>query len=166
MVRARAVAVLLLAALAAGCAPDAEPAASTTADAPTVTPAAQPVPVGRTNMLALAEAQCLVRAELADTDVKTLTLLDCAAGHDAEVFAVRETAGEGFPGGTALAEAGRDHCETAFAQFVGLPWQESRLDFVVLVPSAESWDIAGDRATVCVLVTAADMAGSGRGAGY
>lgn len=168
-VRTHLAAALLLSAGLAGC--GSAPPAPTPTSAAAPTPTAEPSPVGEpvhtgatVDLLSLAPGQCLARAELEDPAVAELSLLDCAAAHDAEVFAVL-TADDGeFPGEEALVARAREYCVAAFESFVGIPWARSRLDFVVLVPDELTWTTADDRLSACVLVTPQYVAGSLSGA--
>jgi hypothetical protein len=79
--------------------------------------------------------------------------VQCFDPHDAEVYAiVRFTQGEGaaFPGRAAVQEFADEECFDRFEGFVGIPFEESRLDIATLWPTGASWE-EGDREATCVV---------------
>jgi hypothetical protein len=68
-------------------------------------------------------------------------VVDCSAEHQDEVMS-RGTLGgsKEWPGDAALWDAGADKCLSAFASYVGLDPDESRLDFDFLTPDKGSWN--------------------------
>lgn len=94
-------------------------------------------------------------------------VVDCLVPHDLEVAAVigaplPEAARH--PGVEALDWFGAAACELAFAHHVGVPWEESALDYRAVSPDAASWD-AGGRDVYCLVRTmdGAPLTGSVRG---
>lgn len=89
--------------------------------------------------------------DLPDTEAELVEDVDarpCAESHQFEVFLVGEVPEGEFPGDEAFDDYAFDNCFPAFADFVGLPFEESRLDMYYLVPTAESWEM-GDREVTC-----------------
>ncbi len=93
--------------------------------------------------------------------------VDCATGHDAELYEVATTPGDAdaaFPGGSALEDDARRACTDRFTAYVGRPYAESALGVVFLVPTPRTWDL-GDRAILCLVEDPdAPLVGSVRGA--
>jgi len=82
--------------------------------------------------------------------------ISCAEPHDAEVFLVTEIARDEravFPGEERAFDLAAELCLAEYAIFVGVPYESSSLDFMVLYPSAQTWSYAGDRAVVCAVTT-------------
>jgi hypothetical protein len=68
-------------------------------------------------------------------------VVDCSAEHEDEVMSRGTLAGsKEWPGDAALWDAGADKCLSAFASYVGLDPDESRLDFDFLTPDKDSWN--------------------------
>jgi hypothetical protein len=68
-------------------------------------------------------------------------VVDCSAEHEDEVMSRGTLAGsKEWPGDDALWDAGADKCLSAFASYVGLDPDESRLDFDFLTPDKDSWN--------------------------
>jgi len=59
----------------------------------------------------------------------------------------------GFPGGPALTAFAHKACQAAFADYVGVIFQNSTLFYTFLLPSARSWEQDGDRNVVCFVST-------------
>ena len=97
--------------------------------------------------------ECLTYPEVteAETEVNELPVVDCSEPHDAEVFALADSALEAFDKDALFTEA-EGYCYGQFESYVGLPYEESVIYFTTLVPSSDGWD-AGDRALICLLVS-------------
>jgi hypothetical protein len=101
---------------------------------------------------ALGIGDCLLEPETEEFD--TYIDLPCDEPHDLEVFhVVDHPAGEDepYPGVDAMAEQADEVCVAAFADFVGLPWQDSTLDTYHIYPVEQGWDLLGDREIVCAV---------------
>jgi hypothetical protein len=81
-----------------------------------------------------------------------ITKAACDLPHDSEVYAVLvgEEVGFGdYPGRRELEETAGRACEERFAEYVGIPYDDSELASRPLVPTRLSWE-AGDRRVVCL----------------
>jgi Septum formation/Bacterial PH domain len=79
-------------------------------------------------------------------------VVDCSAEHGAEVMSRGTLAGsKEWPGDSALWDAGADKCLSAFASYVGLDPDESRLDFDFLTPDKDSWN-DGKGTLICLVL--------------
>jgi Septum formation/Bacterial PH domain len=68
-------------------------------------------------------------------------VVDCRVEHGQEVMSRSTLAGnKKWPGDAAVEEAGADKCLSAFADYVGVEIDESRLDFDFLTPDKDSWN--------------------------
>ncbi len=79
--------------------------------------------------------------------------IPCEEAHEFEVFAVLEHGDAGqrrYPGDDAFARVAASCLESAFAEYVGLPYESSSLLVAWELPTAESWAL-GNRAVACLL---------------
>lgn len=97
--------------------------------------------------------QCLdTSGEVAETEgeVGHFPVVDCGEPHDAEVYAVVESAEPEFDIDAIEQEADLA-CYEAFESYVGLAWEDSSLYYSFVYPSSRSWD-DGDRQIACLLI--------------
>ena len=104
-------------------------------------------------------------AEVSDGDEAS-----CSEGHDNEVYAVADhPAGDDapYPGDEALEVYGIGYCLSEFENYVGISYEESRLDFTYLLPVRDGWEGDDDRGFVCFLydLNLAKLTGSMQGSG-
>ena len=102
-----------------------------------------------------------------DESVTDLETTDCSALHDAEIFYLSQVTEDERPSDSELEDMGGDACLAAFEGYVGIPYEESELDYTILYPSPGSWE-QGDREIICFIIsgdgTDTQLAGSMRGA--
>lgn len=100
----------------------------------------------------LEEGMCIVSLGGTDGTVEQLDVVDCDASHEAEVFSVFELEGgddDDFPGTAGVESDASSGCEERFEDYVGISFQESRLQATFLAPTEDTW-AGGDREVVCV----------------
>lgn len=100
--------------------------------------------------------------------VQGVDVVDCAAPHNNEVFALRQLP-DGpdtlFPGDEEAFVRSGELCLQDFAGYVGVVYEDSVLDVSVVYPSAETW-AEGDREIVCAVYDPSGaVSGTLRGAG-
>jgi len=79
--------------------------------------------------------------------------VSCSVAHEAEVIGTLVHTGNGpFPGVPTLLTYGQVPCIDAFRSYVGVDFQASSLDMVVVVPSEITW-AKGDRNIACLVIT-------------
>jgi hypothetical protein len=91
------------------------------------------------------------------------TGVPCSQPHQIEVYAENftEDSSETMP--ESFSRDGDEYCYTEFNRFVGLSYDESKLDYIVLQPTQESWD-NGDREISCLIIDPeGDVTGSLQG---
>ena len=114
----------------------------------------------RTSAFSMKVGQCV---QLPTGDKTT----DCSALHDAEVFHLTQVTEDERPSDSELEDMGGDACLAAFEGYVGIPYEESELDYTILYPSPGSWE-EGDREIICFIIsgdgTDTQLSGSMRGA--
>lgn len=106
-------------------------------------------PNEQTDAFALQVGDCLNDGS-ATGEVTTVPTVPCSEPHDSEVYAAFELGQSSYPGEEIVQGKADAQCLTAFDQFVGEPYLESRLDFAYYYPTAESW-ASGDREILCVI---------------
>ena len=85
-----------------------------------------------------------------DGTVEATPTVDCATPHDQEVYLVQDVDLDEFPGDDAMADQGSQMCIDAYEDFVGIAYEDSVLNYLVLFPTEETFAI-GDREIVCTI---------------
>lgn len=100
----------------------------------------------------LAVGDCLVPPTKIQADLTSITVVSCNLAHTQQVFGIAKLSGSSssYPTTQTLDAQANGLCLDKFAQFVGIPYQKSKLFFTYMLPSVGSWS-AGDRSVVCVL---------------
>ena len=95
--------------------------------------------------------------------ITSLETVPCSEPHGEEIFAAVTLPDGDFPGTDAILEQGDELCIAAFDGFVGLPYEETALDFWLITPSEQSW-YQGDRSVLCTIYDpAGEVSGTLRG---
>lgn len=103
--------------------------------------------------------------ETSDSVVFDVPVVPCSEVHDEEVFGEFELAGTGFPEAEVIEQESDERCTALFADFVGIDYYDSELDFYTLTPTETGWNDFGDHTVNCVLIDpAGPVTGSLRGA--
>ncbi|TAJ48605.1 MAG: hypothetical protein EPO52_10855 [Herbiconiux sp.] len=102
-------------------------------------------------------------------DATSVTVIDCSTPHDWEVyfnFTVPDTADGSYPGDDKMQQAADQACYDAFADFVGVSYEDSDYDYGYVTPSKSTWIANDDRVVSCAVYDpAGKLTGSLRGAG-
>jgi len=85
-------------------------------------------------------------------EVEDVAATPCGQPHDGEVYAVFDLPDGDFPGDDAVGKAGEERCVTDFEAFIGMPYDDSALEFFTYQPTEASWETQDDREIVCVVV--------------
>ncbi|MEX8057278.1 septum formation family protein [Microbacterium sp. 16-032] len=99
--------------------------------------------------------------------ISSSNLVDCAVPHTYEVFSSFLLPEGTFPGDDAIATAAQEGCDAAFPSFVGIPFDQSALNYQFVAPTEDTW-AGGDREISCLLYdpaveeTTGSLAGSAR----
>ena len=99
--------------------------------------------------------------------ISSSNLVDCAVPHTYEVFSSFLLPEAAFPGDDAIATAAQEGCDAAFPSFVGIPFDQSALNYQFVAPTEDTW-AGGDREISCLLYdpaveeTTGSLAGSAR----
>jgi hypothetical protein len=79
-----------------------------------------------------------------------LLVVPCNTPHGEEVYYEYDMTSHDFPGDEDTEAESDEVCEGAFADFVGVPYEDSLLDFFAYWPSEDSW-ASGDRRVQCMV---------------
>ena len=78
------------------------------------------------------------------------SIVPCDQRHDDEVYAAFDLDDADYPGQTALQQTADERCRARFADFIGIPYEESVLELYALWPTEAEW-LDGDRRISCVV---------------
>lgn len=110
---------------------------------------------------------CLPFVEYEDVEqIYELPVVSCDRPHTDEVYFIFEVEDGAFPGDDALGETAWDGCLAQFDDYVGIPYDDSTIDFYTYQPTKGSWTRADDRTVQCILFSYDDVTGTLRNAGY
>jgi Septum formation len=90
---------------------------------------------------------------------------DCAASHDAEVYAVVSLPEGTWPGDEAIDAAADEACRSEFEGYVGAAYDDSALYFMYYPPTQDGWATGGREVTCLVFDPEGPLTGSVRGSG-
>ena len=84
-------------------------------------------------------------------------MVDCRAQHTEEVMAKTSMAGpKAWPGDSAVESAAEEKCRQVFAAYIGIGFDDSRLEMGSVTTDKEGWN-AGDRTLVCLVMEPGDQ---------
>lgn len=104
---------------------------------------------GELDVFTIAVGDCL--ADAPEGEVTSVVAIPCDEPHAYEAYHDFQLEGDEFPGADVVDEQAWAGCETAFAEFVGLTYDESVLLVTYYTPTEESWNTSGDRVVTCVI---------------
>ncbi|UJP40590.1 DUF4190 domain-containing protein [Cellulomonas palmilytica] len=91
--------------------------------------------------------------EVVDGDVP---VVPCAEPHNGEVYATRELPDGAYPGDLTIEQDTELYCSDRFEDFVGLPYESSRLGIFYTYPERRAWTL-GDHEVVCIVLDVEDV---------
>jgi hypothetical protein len=106
------------------------------------------------DVFSMAVGDCTNDDESAGTEVSTVAVVPCSEPHDNEAYLSADLTGDEYPGDEEVAAQADTICYDAFADFVGLDYDSSRLAYFPYTPTQESWDGADDREVLCMVYDA------------
>jgi len=90
------------------------------------------------------------QADLTESEVSSVTTVDCAEPHDNEIYFEYSMADAIFPGNDAATDSALNRCLDEFDAFVGIDYAVSDLDLFPITPTSVSW-AEGDRVVYCAV---------------
>jgi hypothetical protein len=106
------------------------------------------VETGDVDVVDLEVGDCLGEAT-GEGEIESLEAGPCSEPHAKEIFAALTVPDGDYPGQDAL-DAEAEGCLEDFAEFVGMPYDESVLEINYMTPTEESWS-TGDRELLCTV---------------
>ena len=104
------------------------------------------------SVLELAVGTCVNDGETPlGADLTEVPTIACSEPHDSELFAIVTATDGPYPGVDTLVSEGQDKCQAVFAEFVGIDFRSSVLDYHFYYPTPSSW-AQGDRAIYCMVI--------------
>ena len=92
---------------------------------------------------------CLNDATASGT-VTTAPIVPCSKPHDSEAYKSIHMKDGDFPGEAAVKTQADQGCADAFPDFVGIPYDDSKLSISYYYPTSDSWS-NGDREILCTI---------------
>lgn len=139
----RVIALAVASVIVTGCAPD--PSPEQTADTATEAPEMS------TSVLELRVGDCVIDAAAPlSADLAELPTVPCNEPHDSELYAIVFVEDGNYPGVDELVAQGQTKCQALFADFIGIDFRSSLLDFHFYYPTPSSW-VQGDRSVYCMV---------------
>ncbi|MEL5990096.1 septum formation family protein [Microbacterium phosphatis] len=91
-------------------------------------------------------------------ELSEASVVPCDEPHTQEIFHEFELTGDEWPGDDALNTDADEGCYSAFAEFVGVPYEESVLNYFFLAPTEAGWtdSSVADRLVQCLIYEADD----------
>jgi hypothetical protein len=102
-----------------------------------------------TSVFDLEEGDCWDDPPASASQVSEVEVVDCDDPHDNEIYLVFDLA-DGEYDQTQVETDAQDGCLAEFEDFVGIAYEDSRLDVFAIWPTSQSWD-EGDREVLCSL---------------
>ncbi|MDQ0642140.1 DUF2510 domain-containing protein [Microbacterium murale] len=76
-------------------------------------------------------------------------IVSCTLTHSDEIYYTYTMDGAEFPGDKAVIKEATAVCMAEFGTFVGIPYEDSELDFWAITPTEVTWNTADDRVVQC-----------------
>ncbi len=112
---------------------------------------AQPAPAQERDIRDLGPGACINDTQVEWGDfVHLVPTLDCSYPHDSEIISVGDLPFSAYPDEYDLWEFLDEKCFGSFESYVGLPYQDSNLEFSSFTPTQKEW-AQGDRGFHCVV---------------
>jgi hypothetical protein len=113
---------------------------------------AAPELVETESVLELAVGTCVNDADTPlGADLAEVPTVSCDEPHDSELYAIVSATDGPYPGVDTLVGEGQDKCQVVFAEFVGIDFRSSLLDYHFYYPTPSSWS-QGDRSIYCMVI--------------
>jgi Septum formation/Protein of unknown function (DUF2510) len=119
-----------------------------------------------TDVFSIGVGDCLTDETSTEGEISDVQTIPCDQAHTFEVYHSYIIDAADFPDSTEMDSISEEQCTSAFATFIGLPYDQSIYYFQSLTPTAESW-ASGDREILCMVydqngTTTGSLAGIGQ----
>ena len=116
------------------------------------------VSAGDVSVFDLQAGDCIVPPSDVQAELETVRVVPCSDAHTQEAFAVEPyTKGDAYPGDQALTTFADGACLGDYQDYVGVAYQDSKLFYTYLLPSARSWNEGKDNKIVCIITTTGEQ---------
>ena len=105
----------------------------------------------RVDPLDLHRGDCLLTEDLSER-IDDVAVVPCTQQHDAEMSGTVTLPEAPWPGEDEVDEQSDDACRPVFEAYVGIPFDDSDLDYTFITPRRETWE-SGDRLVICLVTT-------------
>jgi hypothetical protein len=106
--------------------------------------------VDNADALKLQTGDCL-NVDAGSGKLVSVPVVPCDEDHKSEVFASFDNKdAKKYPGSQKLEKEANSTCKSEFSSFIGIDYDDSKLEFWPVYPSSASWE-DGDRETLCVV---------------
>lgn len=113
---------------------------------------------GDLSVFDLQAGDCVVPPTDVKAELEKVHVVPCKDAHTQEAFSVEKyTQGDAYPGDQALTSFADGVCLERYQGYVGVAYQDSKLFYTYLLPSARSWNDGKDRKIVCIITTTGDQ---------
>lgn len=112
-------------------------------------PSVAPTPV---DPLDLRTGDCFLSEGLSER-IDQVPVVPCTQEHDTEMSGTVTLPETPWPGADRVDELSDDACLPMFESYVGIPFDDSDLDYSYITPRRETWE-SGDRLVICLVTTA------------
>jgi hypothetical protein len=113
---------------------------------------------GDLSVFELRAGDCLTPPTDVKAELEKVRVVPCQDPHTQEAFAVESyDKGDAYPGDQALTAFADGICLERYQGYVGVAYQDSKLFYTYLLPSARSWNEGKDRKIVCIVTTMSDQ---------
>lgn len=113
---------------------------------------------GNVSVFELRAGDCIVPPTDVKAQIEEVRVVPCGDQHTQEAFAVQAyDQGDAYPGDEALTTFADGSCLGQYQDYVGVAYQDSKLFYTYLLPSARSWNEGKDRKVVCIITTTGEQ---------
>ncbi|WDG17995.1 septum formation family protein [Microbacterium sp. Clip185] len=110
---------------------------------------------GKADVFTLSVGDCMNNTS--SEEVTDVPVVPCSDPHDTEVYYEFSLPDGEYPGKDEVYSAAEEGCYNEFANFVGIAYEESTLEFSYFAPTQQSWDQGNDRLVSCLVVDTAEQ---------
>jgi len=103
----------------------------------------------QTDIFDIAIGDCL-NDGVFEGEANSVPVVDCSELHESEAYSSFLLSGTSYPGQEDIETSADDGCYEAFEEFVGIPWDDSTLDYSYYFPTKGTWR-TGDREILCLV---------------
>ncbi len=101
---------------------------------------------------------CIVPPSDVKAELERVRVVPCSQDHTQEAYDIETYAnGDAYPGDSALSAFADGACLEKYQGYVGVAYQDSKLFYTYLLPSARSWNEGKDRKIVCIITTTGEQ---------